>query len=109
MVIIIVEKKKITISVCSIYLSDMFEERALLLSRLGRHEVALAIYAHVLKEPFKAEEYVHVPTIQLEMISEIITQDFLVCVCGGGGGCQTNKRRVVDVREGVGFQELKSC
>ena len=26
-----------------------FEERALLLSRLGRHEVALAIYAHVLK------------------------------------------------------------
>jgi hypothetical protein len=35
---------------------DMFEERALLLSRLGRHEVALAIYAHVLSEPRKAEE-----------------------------------------------------
>ena len=34
----------------------MFEERALLLSRLGRHEVALAIYAHILKEPEKAEE-----------------------------------------------------
>ena len=37
-------------------LSDLFEERALLLSRLGRHEVALAIYAHVLKEPEMAEE-----------------------------------------------------
>ena len=36
--------------------TDMFEERALLLSRLGRHEVALAIYAHILKEPRKAEE-----------------------------------------------------
>ena len=36
--------------------ADMFEERALLLSRLGRHEVALAIYAHILKEPDKAEE-----------------------------------------------------
>ena len=36
--------------------SDLFEERALLLSRLGRHEVALAIYAHVLKEPEMAEE-----------------------------------------------------
>ena len=35
---------------------DLFEERALLLSRLGRHEVALAIYAHVLKEPEMAEE-----------------------------------------------------
>ncbi len=37
----------------------MFEERALLLSRLGRHELALAIYAHdVLKEPDMAEQYV---------------------------------------------------
>ncbi len=35
---------------------DLFEERALFLSRLGRHEVALAIYAHVLKEPDMAEE-----------------------------------------------------
>jgi len=35
---------------------DLFEERALLLSHLGRHEVALAIYAHVLKEPEMAEE-----------------------------------------------------
>ena len=38
------------------FFSDLFEERALLLSRLGRHEVALAIYAHVLKEPEMAEE-----------------------------------------------------
>ncbi len=36
--------------------SDLFEERALLLSRLEKHEVALAIYAHVLKEPEMAEE-----------------------------------------------------
>jgi hypothetical protein len=36
---------------------DLFEERALLLSRLGRHELALAIYAHVLKDPALAEEY----------------------------------------------------
>jgi len=35
---------------------DLFEERALLLSRLGRHEVALAIYAHILKEPEMAEK-----------------------------------------------------
>ena len=37
-------------------ISDLFEERALLLCRLGRHEVALAIYAHVMKEPEMAEE-----------------------------------------------------
>ena len=37
---------------------DLFEERALLLCRLGRHEVALAIYAHVMKEPEMAEELV---------------------------------------------------
>ena len=36
--------------------ADLFEERALLLSRLEKHEVALAIYAHVLKEPELAEE-----------------------------------------------------
>ena len=36
--------------------SDLFEDHVLLLSRLGRHEVALAIYAHVLKEPKMAEE-----------------------------------------------------
>ncbi|XP_071963059.1 vam6/Vps39-like protein [Antedon mediterranea] len=34
-----------------------FEERALLLGRLGRHEQALAIYAHVLKDTQMAEEY----------------------------------------------------
>lgn len=41
----------------SFILVDLFEERALLLSRLGRHEVTLTIYAHVLKEPEMAEEY----------------------------------------------------
>ena len=36
---------------------DLFEEKALLLGRLGRHDVALALYAHVLKDPKMAEEY----------------------------------------------------
>ena len=47
--------------------SDLFEERALLLCRLGRHEAALAIYAHVMKEPEMAEELVahHVTTCLL--------------------------------------------
>ncbi|XP_033637094.1 vam6/Vps39-like protein isoform X1 [Asterias rubens] len=34
-----------------------YEERALLLGRLGRHEQALAIYAHILKDTKRAEEY----------------------------------------------------
>ncbi|XP_070577538.1 vam6/Vps39-like protein [Ptychodera flava] len=34
-----------------------FEERALLLGRLGRHEQALAIYAHILKDTKMAEDY----------------------------------------------------
>lgn len=36
---------------------DMFEERALLLSRIGYHEAALAIYVHVLNDQPMAEEY----------------------------------------------------
>ena len=36
--------------------ADMFEERALLLSRIGHHEVALAIYVHVLNDQTMAEE-----------------------------------------------------
>ena len=32
-----------------------YEERALLQGRLGRHEQALAIYVHVLKDPAMAE------------------------------------------------------
>ena len=36
--------------------TDMFEERALLLSRLEKHELALAIYVHGLKQPELAEE-----------------------------------------------------
>ena len=35
---------------------DMFEERALLLSKTGHHEVALAIYVHVLNDQTMAEE-----------------------------------------------------
>ncbi|XP_006825770.1 vam6/Vps39-like protein [Saccoglossus kowalevskii] len=36
---------------------SFFEERALLLGRLGRHEQALAIYAHILKDTKMAEDY----------------------------------------------------
>lgn len=38
---------------------DLFEERALLLGHLGQHDVALAIYAHVLHDPKLAEDYCH--------------------------------------------------
>ena len=36
---------------------DMYEERALLLGRLERHEPALAIYAYILRAPVLAEDY----------------------------------------------------
>ena len=36
---------------------DMYEERALLLGRLDRHEPALAIYAYILRSPEMAEDY----------------------------------------------------
>jgi len=36
---------------------DLFEERAILLSRIGQHEAALNIYAHKLKKFSMAEEY----------------------------------------------------
>ena len=34
-----------------------FEERAILLGRLGRHEQALTIYVHILRDPEKALDY----------------------------------------------------
>ena len=37
--------------------SGFFEERALLFGRLGKHEQALAIYAHLLKDTRRAEDY----------------------------------------------------
>ncbi|EDV19627.1 uncharacterized protein TRIADDRAFT_61902 [Trichoplax adhaerens] len=37
--------------------NGLFEERALLLGRLGRHDQALAIYVHVVKDDKMAEEY----------------------------------------------------
>lgn len=40
-----------------VYFLDLFEERALLLGRLGRHDVALAMYAHILRDPKMAEDY----------------------------------------------------
>ncbi|ESP01601.1 hypothetical protein LOTGIDRAFT_200189, partial [Lottia gigantea] len=38
-------------------LDGFYEERAILLGRLGRHEQALGIYIHVLHDPVKAEAY----------------------------------------------------
>ena len=38
---------------------DFYEERAILLGRLGHHEQALAIYTHLLKDIDKALEYCH--------------------------------------------------
>lgn len=37
--------------------ADLFEERAILLSRINQHEGALAIYAHDLRDFRMAEEY----------------------------------------------------
>uniref|UniRef100_A0A8B9KXG6 CNH domain-containing protein n=1 Tax=Astyanax mexicanus TaxID=7994 RepID=A0A8B9KXG6_ASTMX len=37
----------------------LLEERALLLGRMGKHEQALFIYVHILKNTYMAEEYCH--------------------------------------------------
>ncbi|XP_060790315.1 vam6/Vps39-like protein isoform X2 [Neoarius graeffei] len=37
----------------------LLEERALLLGRMGKHEQALFIYVHILKDTYMAEEYCH--------------------------------------------------
>ncbi len=42
----------------AINIVDLYEERALLMSRLGEHEEALSIYAHKLKDVDMAEKYV---------------------------------------------------
>lgn len=39
-------------------LTDFYEERAILLGRLGNHEQALAIYTNHVKDTAKAEELV---------------------------------------------------
>lgn len=39
-------------------LPGLLEERALLLGRMGKHEQALFIYVHILKDTKMAEEYV---------------------------------------------------
>jgi Vam6/Vps39-like protein vacuolar protein sorting-associated protein 39 len=38
-------------------ISDLFEARAILLGRLGRHEHALELYVYRLQDYLKAEEY----------------------------------------------------
>jgi hypothetical protein len=38
-------------------IDGLYEERAMLLGRIGRHDQALSIYAHKLHDPKKAEEY----------------------------------------------------
>ena len=45
------------LKLCPVVVLGFYEERALLLGRLGRHEQALAIYAHILKDTKRAEEY----------------------------------------------------
>ena len=47
----------------TLVLSALFEERALLLGRAGRHEEALAIYIYILKDRRMAEQYVFMFTI----------------------------------------------
>lgn len=44
---------------------DMFEARAVLLGRLGRHEAALETYVYRLRDYIKAEEYgfVNLPSV----------------------------------------------
>ena len=47
--------------------SGLLEERALLLGRMGKHEQALFLYVHILKDTRMAEEYVdpvtHLPKV----------------------------------------------
>ena len=38
-------------------LDDLYEERAVLLAKLGQHEAALSIYVHTLKDMQTAETY----------------------------------------------------
>jgi hypothetical protein len=40
-----------------VILSDLFEARAILLGRLGRHAHALELYVYRLQDYLKAEEY----------------------------------------------------
>jgi len=39
--------------------TDLYEARAILLGRLGRHDQALQTYVYRLQDYMKAEEYVH--------------------------------------------------
>ncbi|XP_063106267.1 vam6/Vps39-like protein isoform X2 [Cavia porcellus] len=45
--------------ICDFPFDGLLEERALLLGRMGKHEQALFIYVHVLKDTRMAEEYCH--------------------------------------------------
>lgn len=49
-------------SLLSLVLSGLLEERALLLGRMGKHEQALFIYVHILKDTRMAEEWVSLCT-----------------------------------------------
>jgi len=60
--------------------NGMFEARAILLGRLGRHESALDIYVHQLADYVKAEEYcvrVYVPGTDTESIFLSLLRTFL--------------------------------
>ncbi len=54
---------KVLKNVSLVDFADFFEERAILLGRLGRHEQALAIYVHVLQDNIMAEQLVYVISI----------------------------------------------
>uniref|UniRef100_A0A8C2XZA9 CNH domain-containing protein n=2 Tax=Capra hircus TaxID=9925 RepID=A0A8C2XZA9_CAPHI len=45
--------------ICDFPFDGLLEERALLLGRMGKHEQALFIYVHILKDTRMAEEYCH--------------------------------------------------
>ncbi|XP_030882273.1 vam6/Vps39-like protein [Leptonychotes weddellii] len=45
--------------ICDFPFDGLLEERALLLGRMGKHEQALFIYVHILKDTKMAEEYCH--------------------------------------------------
>jgi hypothetical protein len=49
-----------------------FEERAIVLGKLGLHEEALAIYIHILHENRMAEEYVFLSRYHTTDVGEII-------------------------------------
>lgn len=53
----------------------LLEERALLLGRMGKHEQALFIYVHILKDTRMAEEYVNPAVPPPKGLKEALQRD----------------------------------